>query len=60
MKRHDPNHLIKCVVAINLSHSSDAILRKTELTLVAVVGSPHHLEFQQTHMIACSKYSVIL
>ena len=60
MKRHDADHPIQCVVKINLSHSADAIFRKSELTLVAVVRSSHDMEFQPTHMIACSKRPVIL
>lgn len=60
MKRPDLNHPIKCVVMINVSHSADAILRKSEVSRVGVVGSSHHTEFSPTHMIHCSKCSVIL
>jgi len=60
MKRPDPNHPIQCVVMIIVSYSADAILRKSEVSRVGVVGSSHHMEFSPTRMIACSKCSVIL
>lgn len=60
MKRPDARPPIKCVVMINVSHSADATLRKSEVSRVGVVASSHHMEFSPTHMIACSKCSVIL
>ena len=60
MKRADQKDPIKCVVAINVSHSTDAILRKSELSRVAIVGSSHHPDFPPTHMIACSIFSAVL
>ena len=48
MSRLDPNRPPKCVVAINLSHSTDAILRKSETSRVGLVGAPEHLQMQPT------------
>lgn len=41
MNRPDPHYPIKCTVRINVSHSADATLRKSEVRLVGVVGSSH-------------------
>ncbi len=38
MKMSGPHRQVKCVVTINLSHSVDTTLRKSEVTCVGAVG----------------------
>lgn len=50
MNKIDPT---KCVVTINLSHSADAVLRKSEVTRVGVAGRLGHLECKPTQVVCC-------
>ncbi len=59
MKKREPTNPIKCIVAVNVSHSADKTLRKSELTRVGMVGShEQHQEHPPTRMIACLMCSV--
>jgi len=60
MSRLDPSRPIRCVVTINLSHSADATLRKSEISRVGMIGSSHYVDFQLPQTIVCSVCSVIL
>ena len=39
MKMSGPDVPVRCVLTINLSHSADTTLRKSEVTCVGVVGA---------------------
>ena len=59
MNKREPTYPTKCIVVVNVSHSSDKILRRSELTRVGMVGSPEeHQEHPPTRMITCLMWSV--
>ena len=54
MKMSGQHRPIKWFLTINLSHSADARLRKSEVTCVGFVGPSQQLYPAPTHMVTCS------
>lgn len=56
MKMSEPHRPVKCVLTINLSHSADSTLRKSEVACVGLVGASesHRLPtYSPARLIRC-------
>ena len=53
MKMSGQHRPTKCVLTVNLSHSADSALRKSEVTRVGVVGLSQQIDTAPAHLVGC-------